>query len=76
MLYKGLETADIQKKRLKRIAHLVRMNHGRVVKRIHEKKREGRRTVGRPRLRWLDDDGKDLQDIKVKEGSGQRRKGL
>jgi hypothetical protein len=42
----------MKKKRLDWIGHLVRMDHGRVVK-IYEIKPEGRRRMGRPRLRWL-----------------------
>ena len=52
--------ADIQKKRLEWIGHPVRMNHGRVVKKIFESKAKGRRRMGRPRLRWLVDVEKDL----------------
>jgi hypothetical protein len=53
------------------VGHVVRMDHGRVVKRIFESKREGRRIMGRPRLRWLDEIEKDLEKMKVAtEGSG------
>ena len=42
------------------------MDHGRTVKKIFESKPEGRRRKGRPRLRWLNDVGKDLREMKVK----------
>ena len=42
------------------------MDHGRVVKKISESKPEGSRTMGRPRLRWPEDVGKDLLEMKVK----------
>jgi hypothetical protein len=42
------------------------MDHGRVVKRIYDSKQEGRRRMGRPRLRWLEDVQKDLQEMKAK----------
>jgi plasmid maintenance system killer protein len=42
------------------------MYQRRVVKNILESKPEGRRKVGRPRLRWLDDAENDLRVMKVK----------
>jgi hypothetical protein len=38
---------------LEKIGYLVRMDHGRVVKKIFERKSKGRIRVGRPRIRWL-----------------------
>jgi len=59
--------ADITKKRLEWIGHLVRMDHGKVVKKIFESKAEGRRRrMGRPRSRWLEDAAKDLCEMQVK----------
>ena len=48
------------------IGHLVRMDHGRLFKKIFESKLERRRRMGRPRLRWLVDFEKDLWELKVK----------
>jgi hypothetical protein len=42
------------------------MNHGRKVKKTFGSKSEGSRRRGRPRLRWLGDVEKDLQEMKVK----------
>jgi hypothetical protein len=42
------------------------MDQRRVVKKFFENKPEGRRKVGRPRLRWLDDVENDLRVVKVK----------
>jgi hypothetical protein len=57
---------DITKKRLEWTGHLVRMDHGRVVKKIFDSKPEGRRRrMGRPRSRWLED-AKDLREMQVK----------
>jgi hypothetical protein len=57
-LYEDLDiAADIKEKSLKCTGHLVRMDYGRVVKKIFESKperrRRRRRKMGRPRLRWL-----------------------
>jgi hypothetical protein len=48
------------------------MNNERVVKKISESKADGRRRMGRPRLRWLEDAEKDLRETKVKK-DGERR---
>jgi len=39
------------------------MDHGRIV---GKSKQEGRGRMGRPRLRWLEDVGKDVRKIYVK----------
>jgi hypothetical protein len=43
------------------------MDQGRVVKKIFDSKPEGRRKVGRPRLRWLDDVKNDVRVMKIKK---------
>ena len=58
--------ADIQNKKLEWIGQLVRMHHGSVVKKIFGSEPEGRRMVGRPGWRWLEDAEKDLWEVKVK----------
>jgi hypothetical protein len=64
-LYKDLDiVADIKERRLEWIGHLVRMDHGSVVK-IFESIPEERR-MRRPRLRWLKHPEKDLWEMKVK----------
>jgi hypothetical protein len=66
-LYEDFDrVAVITKKRLGWIGHLVRMDHGRIVLKIFKTKREGRRRMERPRLRWLEDVAKDLWEMKVK----------
>jgi hypothetical protein len=42
------------------------MDQRRVVKKIFDRKPEGRRKVSRPRLRWLDDVENYLRVMKVK----------
>jgi len=63
---------DVKIKILEWIEHLVRMDRGRAVKELIESKPEGRRILGRPRFRWLQDAGKDLWKIEVKNG-GRRK---
>jgi hypothetical protein len=65
-LYKDLDiVADSKKKRLEWIGHVIRMDQGRIVKTIFESKMEGSRRGG-PRVRWMEDVGKDLREMKVK----------
>jgi len=59
---------DLKIKILEWIGHLVRMDRGREVKEIFENNPEGRRRLGRPRFRWLQDVGKDLWKTEVKNG--------
>jgi hypothetical protein len=56
--YLDIET-DSKKRKLEWMGHVVRMEHGRIVKKIFERKLEVRRRIGRPRLRWLEDIEKD-----------------
>jgi len=58
--------ADIKKKRLKWIVHVVRIDQGRTVKKIFGCKLDVRRQRGRLGLRWLEDTEKDLWEMKVK----------
>jgi hypothetical protein len=44
----------------------IRVDHGRVVKKIFENKPEGSRRMGRHRLRWLEDVEKYRSKMKVK----------
>jgi hypothetical protein len=39
--------ADIEKKRLEWVGHVMRMGHGRVVKKVFGSKLEGRRRMGK-----------------------------
>lgn len=44
---------------------MIIMDQSRVTKIIHEAKLDGRRKVGRPRLRWLDDGEDDFKRAKI-----------
>ena len=68
-LYKDLDVVSVIKnKTWGWTEHLVRMHHGRVVKKRFESKLEEGRRRGRPRLRWLEDAEKSLWQMKVKDG--------
>jgi hypothetical protein len=45
---------------------------GSVVKKMLESKPEGRRSIERPKLRWLEDAEKDLLEMMVKSGDRQQ----
>jgi hypothetical protein len=59
--------ADIKKKALEWIGHVVRMDQERAIKKISESEPEGSRKRGRPRLRWLEDVSKDPLVRKIKK---------
>jgi hypothetical protein len=46
---------------------MIRMDDRRLIKRVLDGELGGRRTIGRPRLRWLEDVEKDLKQLKVRE---------
>ena len=50
------------------IEQTVIIDHGRVVKQIFQYKPEGRRKTVRPRLRWLEDNEKDLREMRQNDG--------
>jgi len=73
-IYKDLDIpADIKKKRLEWIGYVVGMDQGRIVKKICEGKPEGSIRRERTRLRWLEEVGKDVRELKVK---GWRQKAV
>ena len=54
-----------KKRRLRWLGHVERMSKERVVKRLYQNTPEGSRSVGRPRLRWMDDVEEDLRRMGV-----------
>jgi len=50
---------------LRWLGHVERMSEERVVKKLYQTTAEGSRSVGRPRLRWMDDVRKDLRRMGV-----------
>jgi hypothetical protein len=56
----------IKAQRIKWLGHIQRVDTSRTAKRIFEWEPIGRRSLGRPRLRWLDDVYDDLKVLKVR----------
>jgi len=56
----------IKSRRMRWAGHVARMGEERGVHRVLVGKLEGRRSLGRPRRRWVDNIGTDLQEV----GSG------
>jgi hypothetical protein len=65
--------ADIKRRRLRYLGHVVRMEEDKVPKKILDQHPGARRKPGRPRKRWLDDVTKDLEVLGVR---GYRRRAL
>jgi hypothetical protein len=74
--YKAPDIVNVIKiGRLEWLGHVVRMNETRSVKKILEGKLEGRRSRGRPRLRWINDVEQDLRKLGVKRKHWKERNG-
>jgi hypothetical protein len=74
-LYQELDTvAEIKKARLRWLGHVERMSENRVIKKLYMSKPEGRRSVGRPKMRWLDDVEEDLRMMRVSDWRGKARR--
>jgi hypothetical protein len=56
----------IKSQRLRWLAHVIRMDTTRTVKKLSEWEPRSSRPVGRPRLRWLDQVEEDLKKMKVR----------
>jgi hypothetical protein len=74
-LYQELEiVAEIKKARLRWLGHVERMSEYRVIKKLYMSKPEGRRSVGRPKVRWLDDVEEDLRKMRISGWRGKARR--
>jgi hypothetical protein len=75
-LYQELDiVAEIKKARLRWLGHVERMSEDRVIKKLYKSKPEGRRSVGRPKMRWLDYMEEDLRIMRTggRRGKARRR---
>ena len=61
----GEIVTKIKKGRLRWLGHVERMSEERVVKRLYQNTPEGSRSVGRPRLRWMNNVREDLRRMGV-----------
>jgi hypothetical protein len=57
-------TTEIKSNRLEWLGHVARMEDNRMVKKVFEGHVGGRRKIGRPRKRWLDDIEEGLRLMK------------
>jgi hypothetical protein len=75
MLYQELDiVAEIKKARLRWLGHVERMSEDRVIKKLYMSKPEGRRSVGRPKMRWIDDVEEDLGKMRISGWRGKARR--
>jgi hypothetical protein len=66
-MYKSSDiVTEIKFRRLEWIRHVVRMEDTRLPKMVYNAEPEGRRGVGKPRLRWMDDVEADVKALGVK----------
>jgi hypothetical protein len=73
-LYKELDTvAEIKKARLGWFGYVERMSEDRVIKKLYISKPEGR-SVGRTKMRWLDDVEEDLRMMRISGWRGKARR--
>jgi hypothetical protein len=57
---------EIKIRRLEWLGHIIRMEDIRILEMILNSEPEGRRGVGRPKLRWLDDVQADIKTLGIK----------
>jgi hypothetical protein len=62
-LYSSLNIVRVMKSRRRWAGHVARIGEGRGVYRVLVGKPEGKRPLGRPRLRWEDNIRMDLQEV-------------
>jgi hypothetical protein len=73
-LYQELDiVAEIKKARLRWLSRVERMSEDRVIRKQYMCKPEGRRSVGRPKMRWLDDIEEDLRKMRISGWRGKAR---
>ena len=58
--------AEIKARRLEWLGHLIRMDVNRLPKKIFNTEPEGRRNIGRQKLRWMDGVENDLRVLVVR----------
>jgi hypothetical protein len=66
--------AEVTKARLRWLGQVERMPEDRVIKKLYMSKPEESRSVGRPKMRWLDDVEEDLRKMRISGWRGKARK--
>jgi hypothetical protein len=67
VMYKSPDImTEIKVRRLEWLGHVIRMEDTCLPKMVFNAKPDGKRGVGRPRLRWLDDAEADIKALGVK----------
>jgi hypothetical protein len=66
--------AEIKNARLRWLGHVERMSEDRVIKELYLSKPEARRSVGRPKMRWLEDVEEDLRKMSIGGWRGMARR--
>jgi hypothetical protein len=52
--------------KLEWLGHIIRMDGARMAKKVFVSKPEGRRDIGRPKLRWMDDVEDDIKALGIR----------
>jgi hypothetical protein len=74
-LYQELDiVTEIKKAILRWLGRVERMPEDRVIKKLYMSKPEGRRSVDRPKMRWLDDVEEDLRKMRIGGWRGRARR--
>jgi hypothetical protein len=57
----------MKSRRIEWLGHVFRMESSRAPQKVLDGRPEEKRNIGRPRLRWLDDDVNDLRNMGVRQ---------
>jgi hypothetical protein len=57
------------------MVHAERMSEDMVIKKLYKSKPEGRRSIGRPKMRWLEDVEEDLRMMRISGWRGKAQRG-
>jgi hypothetical protein len=66
--------AEIKKEKVRLLGHVESMSGDRVTIKLYMSKPEGRRSVGRHNVRWLDDVEEDLRKMRISGWRGKARR--
>jgi hypothetical protein len=58
---------EVKSRRIEWLGHILKIENSRAPQKILDGRPKGKRSIGRPRLRWLDDDVNDLRNMGVRQ---------